>query len=237
MRYDNITEGRFISRPNRFIAQVSINGTVRTVHVKNTGRCRELLVPDAKVYLAGPYPPPRRTAYDLVAVEKVTDRGNILTNMDSQAPNKAAEEWLLTGELFGSDAQVRREYTWGDSRFDFFITAGERRIFLEVKGVTLEKQGTAMFPDAPTERGIKHIRELIRALDEGYEAYLLFVIQMKGATGFTPDEATHPEFASALSDAVNAGVRVLAYDCRVTPGSMTIDAPVRVVKEKFLKTT
>ena len=237
MRYDNITEGRFISRPNRFIAQVSINGTHETVHVKNTGRCRELLVPDGKVYLSGPYPPPRKTAYDLVAVEKVTENGSVLINMDSQAPNKAAEEWLLTGELFGNDAQVRREYTWGDSRFDLFITTGERRIFMEVKGVTLEKQGIAMFPDAPTVRGVKHIRELIRAVDCGYEAYLLFVIQMKGITGFTPDTATHPEFASALSDAVNAGVRVLAYDCSVTPDSMTIDAPVRVMTEKFLKST
>ena len=221
--------GRFISRPNRFIAEVSVNGRTENVHVKNTGRCRELLVPDSKVYLYRSDNTSRKTAYDLVAVEKQTDdRGTVLINMDSQAPNNAVEEWLTEGSLFGRDAEVRREYKWGDSRFDFFIASGERKILLEVKGVTLESGGTAMFPDAPTERGLKHVHELIRCMDHGYEAYIMFVIQMKGVNLFRPNNATHPVFAEALSEAESAGVKILAYDCIVSPDSMRIDSPVKI---------
>lgn len=229
MIYDNITMGRFISRPNRFIAEVSVNGRKETVHVKNTGRCRELLLPDSIVYLSASDNPLRKTLYDLVAVEKITsNRGKLLINMDSQAPNKAVEEWLHEGDLFGKSAYVRREYKWGDSRFDFFVRSGNKQIFLEVKGVTLEENGTALFPDAPTERGLKHIYELIKCMKYGYEAYILFVIQMKGVSVFCPNTTTHPEFAETLAEAERAGVNILAYDCVVRPDSMIIDSPVRI---------
>lgn len=230
MRYRKVIPGRFISRPDRFTAIVLVGGSEEKVHVKNTGRCRELLLPDAAVYLAEADNPDRKTRYDLIAVEKVLDDGSkILINMDSQAPNKAAGEWLRSGGLFGEGASVRSEVRYRDSRFDFYIEQGERRIFLEVKGVTLEREGVAMFPDAPTERGLKHVRELAECINEGYEAYVLFVIQMKGMHLFRPNNATHPQFGEALAEAQRRGVNIAAYDCIVEPDSMTIDSSVDVL--------
>ena len=234
MRYRKVIPGRFISRPDRFTAIVLVGGSEEKVHVKNTGRCRELLLPDASVYLAEADNPDRRTRYDLIAVEKVLDDGSkILINMDSQAPNKAAGEWLRSGGLFGEGASVRSEVRYRDSRFDFYIEQGERRIFLEVKGVTLEREGVAMFPDAPTERGLKHVRELAECINEGYEAYVLFVIQMKGMHLFRPNNATHPQFGEALAEAQRRGVNIAAYDCIVAPDSMTIDQPVDTELEQL----
>ncbi|MBR6982043.1 MAG: DNA/RNA nuclease SfsA [Ruminococcus sp.] len=234
MRYRKVIPGRFISRPDRFTAIVLVGGSEEKVHVKNTGRCRELLLPDASVYLAEADNPDRRTRYDLIAVEKVLDDGSkILINMDSQAPNKAAGEWLRSGGLFGEGASVRSEVRYRDSRFDFYIEQGERRIFLEVKGVTHEREGVAMFPDAPTERGLKHVRELAECINEGYEAYVLFVIQMKGMHLFRPNNATHPQFGEALAEAQRRGVNIAAYDCIVEPDSMTIDQPVDTELEQL----
>ena len=234
MRYRKVIPGRFISRPDRFTAIVLVGGSEEKVHVKNTGRCRELLLPDASVYLAEADNPDRKTRYDLIAVEKVLDDGSkILINMDSQAPNKAAGEWLRSGGLFGEGASVRSEVRYRDSRFDFYIEQGERRIFLEVKGVTLEREGVAMFPDAPTERGLKHVRELAECINEGYEAYVLFVIQMKGMHLFRPNNATHPQFGEALAEAQRRGVNIAAYDCIVAPDSMTIDQPVDTELEQL----
>ncbi|MBR6676900.1 MAG: DNA/RNA nuclease SfsA [Clostridia bacterium] len=229
MRYKNITEAVFKSRPNRFIARVVINGEEHTVHVKNTGRCRELLVPGCRVYLEKSDNPTRKTLYDLVSVEKAVGDEAILINMDSQVVNDVAKEWLKKGFLFSRDARIRREYTYGDSRFDFYIEDNGRRAFLEVKGVTLECGGEARFPDAPTARGEKHLRHLIRALDEGYEAYVLFIIQMKGVVSFTPNVATDPKFSRALSEARAAGVGILAIDCRVEPDSIEADSKVPVI--------
>lgn len=229
MKYANVVPGRFLCRPNRFIAHVEVGGQQVVAHVKNTGRCRELLVPGCTVYLAPAADPARKTKYDLIAVEK--QRGNapaLLINMDSQAPNAAAEEWLRTGALFSGDAVIRREVRHGASRFDFYVEDGGRRAFLEVKGVTLEDNGAVLFPDAPTERGIKHIQELTACLEQGYEAYILFVVQLKGARLFRPNDMTHPAFGAALRAARAAGVHILAMDCRVTPGSMVLDAPVPV---------
>ena len=234
MRYRKVIPGRFISRPDRFTAIVLVGGSEEKVHVKNTGRCRALLLPDASVYLAEADNPDRKTRYDLIAVEKVLDDGSkILINMDSQAPNKAAGEWLRSGGLFGEGASVRSEVRYRDSRFDFYIEQGERRIFLEVKGVTLEREGVAMFPDAPTERGLKHVRELAECINEGYEAYVLFVIQMKGMHLFRPNNATHPQFGEALAEAQRRGVNIAAYDCIVAPDSMTIDQPVDTELEQL----
>lgn len=229
MKYDNITRGRFIKRPNRFIAQVEIqeDGSVReeTVHVKNTGRCQELLVPGAEVYLEKSAVKERKTAYDLIGVKK----GDVLVNMDSNAPNKAVKEWLESGMYFEGVTLVRPETTYGNSRFDFYVEAGERKIFIEVKGVTLEQQSVAMFPDAPSQRAVRHVEELIEAERNGYEAYVLFVIQMKGITCFTPNRKAQPEFADALIRAQQAGVRILAYDCLITLNSMELSDPVPVV--------
>lgn len=229
MKYGKITAGRFISRPNRFIANVEVDGEVQTVHVKNTGRCRELLVPDARVYLEIPDNPARKTKYDLIAVEKQTDRGVMFVNMDSQIPNAAAGEWLKNCGLFSENAVIVREKTFGKSRFDFYIEDSGRKAFLEVKGVTLEYDGVAMFPDAPTERGVKHINELVSCIDAGYEAYILFVIQMKGVRFFRPHDEMHPEFGEALRNAADKGVKILARDCVVTPDSMTVDGEIEVV--------
>ena len=228
MKYKNTVRGKFIERPNRFIAKVDIDGITETVHVKNTGRCKELLVPGCTVYLSVSDNPERRTKYDLVTVEKVTGRGVITVNMDSQMPNSAAEEWLRKGELFSDNAVIKREVKYGTSRFDFYIEDGDTRAFLEVKGVTLENDGAAMFPDAPTERGVKHINELVSCMDDGYESYVLFVIQMKGISEFRPNDVTHREFGDALRHAAAKGVHIIAMDCRVTPDSMTVDSPVRV---------
>lgn len=229
MKYKKIVKGRFIERPNRFIAQVEINGKIETAHVKNTGRCRELLIEDATVYLSESDNTDRKTKYDLVCVEKgQMNYENLLINMDSQIPNAVAEEWLIKGELFSKNATIKREVTYKKSRFDFYIEDGSKKIFLEVKGCTLENDGIARFPDAPTERGVKHINELISCTKEGYEAYILFVIQMKGITHFEPNDATHKAFGDALRKAHNNGVKVLAYDCIVTPESIKIDKEVKV---------
>ena len=229
MTYEHVAEATFLSRPNRFIARVLVNGAEETVHVKNTGRCRELLVSGCTVYLARSDKAGRKTKYDLVAVEKQRQgRAPLRINMDSQAPNDAAGEWLPTSGLFSDGAVIRREVKFGDSRFDFYVEDGRRKAFVEVKGVTLEENGVALFPDAPTERGVKHLRELCRAVEAGYEAYLLLVIQMKDIRLFRPNAATHPAFADRLRAAAEQGVQVLAMDCLVTPESMTVDKPVTV---------
>lgn len=228
MKYENISPGRFIKRPNRFIAEVEIQeaGNVRKerVHVKNTGRCQELLIPGAEVYLEKSAAENRKTAYDLIGVKK----GGVLVNMDSNAPNKAVREWLESGAYFDDVTLVRPETTYGSSRFDFYVEAGERKIFIEVKGVTLEQQSVAMFPDAPSQRAVKHVEELVKATAEGYECYVLFVIQMKGISCFTPNREAQPQFADALMRAQQAGVRILAYDCLVTLNSMVLSDPVPV---------
>ena len=229
MKYDKVVKGRFVSRPNRFIAYVDIDGTLETVHVKNTGRCKELLIPGCTVYLSISNNPNRKTKYDLVATEKQTEEGRILLiNMDSQIPNAVVEEWLKTGSLFSTRAKIIREVTKGNSRFDFYIEDGDRKAFLEVKGCTLENNGVAMFPDAPTERGIKHINELVECVNNGYEAYILFVIQMKGIHVFHPNDETHKAFGDALRRAVKNGVKVIAMDCIVTSDGLNIDSAVEV---------
>lgn len=224
MKYSDIWEGQFESRPNRFIAYVNMNGKSEKVHVKNTGRCRELLTDHATVFLNKSDNPQRSTAYDLVAVKK----GERMINMDSQAPNKAVEEWLLEGGLFKDVLTVRPETTYGNSRFDFYVETPEDKIFIEVKGVTLEQENVVLFPDAPSERAVKHMNELTEAVKEGYKAYILFVVQMENVSYFTPNRNTHPAFADALLKARQAGVKVLAYDCKVTPDSMTIHHPVPI---------
>lgn len=228
MRYKNVKKAKFLARPNRFIAYCEVDGECEVVHVKNTGRCRELLCEGATVYLSVTDNPQRRTKYDLVVVEKVTDRGAVIINMDSQAPNEAAWEWLSSGAVFGKGCTIRREVRYKNSRFDLYVEQGERRAFVEVKGVTLENDGIACFPDAPTERGVKHLGELCAALTDGYEAYILFVVQMKGIHTFTPNDDTHKEFGDALRAAAYSGVKILVYDCTVTPDSMEIDAPVNI---------
>ena len=223
MKYNNIVKGKFISRPNRFIALVDICGETKTVHVKNTGRCKELLIKGSTVYLEKSSNPQRKTGYDLIAVEKKRSNDTLLINMDSQIVNDVAKEWLRQGNLFSKNAKIRREVTYNKSRFDFYIEDGENKIFLEVKGVTLEKDGVASFPDAPTERGIKHLNELSSSMDEGYRAYVLFVIQMKGVTVFKPNDATHKAFGDTLRSVSNSGVLAYAVDCNITPDSIEID--------------
>ena len=224
MQYRSVKKGIFRARPNRFIAHVEVDGAAEVVHVKNTGRCREFLVPGAAVYLEESANPARKTRYDLIAVEK----GDLLVNMDAQAPNKVFQEWAEGGGFLPGLTSLRPETTWGSSRFDFYWEAGERRGFVEVKGVTLEEDGHARFPDAPTERGVKHLEELIRCQDEGYEAAVCFVIQMAGMKDFAPNDVTHPAFGAALRKAAGAGVRVLARECRVTPDRLTMAGPVPV---------
>lgn len=224
MRYEKMEPAVFLERPNRFVAYVERAGRREICHVKNTGRCRELLVPGAELYVQRSDNPARKTALDLIAVKK----GSQWVNMDSQAPNKAAAEWLRQGGLGCRKITIRPEYKYGDSRFDFFLEADGRKAFMEVKGVTLEEDGIARFPDAPTERGVKHIRELIRCLDAGYEAYVFFVIQMKGVRAFEPNDRTHPAFGEALREAAKKGVQILAYDCVVRPDEMSIDQRIEV---------
>lgn len=237
MLYENIVQGTFLERPNRFIAYVELAGKKETVHVKNTGRCKELLKPGATVYLEKSTNPDRKTAYDLVAVQK----GERLINMDSQIPNKVVEEWLWEKELFHDLVLVRPETKYGKSRFDFYLETKEDKIFMEVKGVTLEADGVVRFPDAPSERAVKHVEELIQATEAGYKAYILFVIQMKDVKYFAPNEDTHPEFAEALRKAARAGVRILAYDCHVTEETIKLENAVEVrifsenLKENFRK--
>ena len=279
MKYNQVMPGTFLQRPNRFIAHVEINGREEVCHVKNTGRCRELLIPGCTVYCAASDNPQRKTKYDLIAVEKNIEsqtifantgtpsqnikqspekNSTLLVNMDSQAPNAAVKEWLRSGvSPFGNIDFLKPEYKYGNSRFDFYLecktetkrtgtsskstekveamqapteneTTRSRKIFLEVKGVTLEDNGVVLFPDAPTERGVKHVRELIRCREEGFETYVLFVVQMERALYFTPNRKTHPQFADALCDAQNAGVQLLAFTCKVTPDEMNIDKELKV---------
>lgn len=228
MQYKTILKAVFLSRPNRFIAYVLLNGETAVAHVKNTGRCKELLVPGCTVYLAVSDNPERKTKYDLIAAEKIrAGRAPLLVNMDSQIPNDAAAEWLPVSGLFSERAVIRREFTHGDSRVDFYVEDGQRKAFIEVKGCTLEDGGVALFPDAPTERGVKHLKHLIRAAQDGYECYVLIVIQMKDVSVFRPNEATDPAFAQALREAKEAGVKILAMDCLVQPDEMRIDSPVK----------
>lgn len=224
MKYRHIVQGRFLERPNRFIAYIDIDGCKETVHVKNTGRCKELLIPGAEVYLEKSDNLSRKTQYDLVAVKK----GSFLVNMDSQAPNKVVEEWLKKGELFPDLKSIRPETTYGSSRFDFYVETAQERIFIEVKGVTLEEDGVVSFPDAPSERAVKHVEELVKARKDGYKVYVLFVIQMEDVAYFTPNREHHPKFALALEEAAKEGVEILAYNCMVTPDSLEIHRPVPV---------
>lgn len=224
MRYKETEKAVFLKRPNRFIAEVEIQGKRETVHVKNTGRCKELLIPGAEVILEKSGNPNRKTKYDLICVNK---QGR-LVNMDSQIPNKAAEEWIKKGGLFPEEVTIRPEKKYGNSRFDLYVESPVRRAFVEVKGVTLEENNIVRFPDAPTVRGIKHVEELIHCMEEGYEAYLLLVIQMKGVKKFMPNWDTQPEFGEALIKAEKAGVKILARDCLVTEDTIEIQEEVPV---------
>ena len=215
MVYENVTRAVFLNRPNRFIAEVEIEEKSEIVHVKNTGRCKELLIPGCEVWLTAPGTPNRKTKYDLIAVRKDT---GILFNIDSQAPNKVVKEWL---EAQGYDVIIP-EYTYGDSRIDFYMERGADKYLMEVKGCTLEIDGMGYFPDAPTERGVKHIRELIKAKKAGYYAVLCFVIQMDGVSEVKANVDTHPEFGVALEDAKKAGVEILFLRCHVEPDTLTV---------------
>ena len=227
MNYDAVVAGRFLARPNRFIAYVEVGGEEIVAHVKNTGRCRELLIPGTTVYLQdwGEEHPGRKTRYDVIAVEK----GSLLVNMDAQAPNKVFAEWAQSGRFVEGLTLLRPEVKWGNSRFDFCWEAGERRGFTEVKGVTLEDNGHARFPDAPTQRGVKHLEELILAKEAGYETAVCFVLQMEGMRRFSPNDVTHPAFGDALRRAAQAGVRLLAVECHVTPGTLDITKEVPII--------
>ena len=224
MKYENIVKGEFQDRPNRFIANVLINGKTEVCHVKNTGRCRELLTKGATVYLQKSNNPNRKTKYDLIAVQK----GEKLVNMDSQIVNYVALEYLP--QMFENITYVKPECKYGNSRFDIYVETETDKIFIEVKGVTLENDGVVRFPDAPTERGIKHLKELQKAVIEGYRAYVLFVVQMDNVLCFEPNIETHPEFAETLKLASKNGVQILAYQCNVTPESITIknQIPVKI---------
>ena len=218
MKYNDIYEGVFIERPNRFIAKVNINSEEKICHVKNTGRCRELLTKGARVFLERSSDKSRKTEYDLVAVEK----NGALFNIDSQAPNKVFGEWASEGNFFGDLRLIRPETFFGNSRFDFYLEASDKRIFVEVKGVTLECEGVLLFPDAPTERGAKHLSELIEAKKQGFDAYVFFIIQTPSCKYFTPNAETDPTFARKLREAADAGVGVFALTCTVTPDTLQI---------------
>lgn len=225
MRYKEITEGIFQKRLNRFLAEVRIGGRVCRVHVKNTGRLGELLRPEARVWLEPSDNPNRKTDWSLISVEK----DGQTVNIDSQAPNQIVYDAMTEGRILPGVTAVRREYTFGHSRFDIYAERGSRKILMEVKGVTLNVDGEARFPDAPTERGLKHVKELAKAAAEGYETYIVFVIQMKGIHSFRPNDATMPEFGQALAEASAQGVHIVARDCMVTPGSICLDQPVPVM--------
>ncbi|MBO5955363.1 MAG: DNA/RNA nuclease SfsA [Clostridia bacterium] len=218
MRYENVKEGKFLERPNRFIAYVEIGGEVQVCHVKNTGRCKELLVPGVRVLVQECDNPERKTKYDLIAVYK----GDALFNIDSQAPNKVFGEWLKSGEYFKDITFIKPEKTFGSSRFDFYFEYGGKKAFAEVKGVTLERDGVFLFPDAPTERGVRHIKELIECKAQGYDAFAVFVVQAEGAESFVPNAETHPEFSEVLKRAEKSGVKILCLSCRVTENSLEI---------------
>ena len=233
MRYTNIMAGKFLARPNRFIAHVEIAGREEIVHVKNTGRCKELLLPGATVYVQYFPKGKRKTNYDLIAVEKVVEAGageqqTLLINMDSQAPNKVVQEWLEREEPFGKMTYLKPECRHGASRFDFYLETATKKMFIEVKGVTLEENGVVLFPDAPTERGVKHVQELCHCLEQGYEADIVFVVQMSGMRYFTPNRRTHAAFAEALERAEACGVRMLALSCEVTPESLAINGEIPI---------
>lgn len=227
MEYGTIHRGIFLNRPNRFIANVQLTGQTVVCHVKNTGRCRELLVPGYSVYLEENRSPSRKTAYDLVCVQ----REEKLINLDSQAPNRVVGEFLENGGLLDGITGLHPEYRIGDSRLDFMVQTAQGPFYLEVKGVTLEENGTVLFPDAPTQRGIKHIHELIRLCGVGAQAGIFFVIQMRDVQRFRPNNRTHPEFGQALRQAQRAGVHLYAYDCMVTPRSLQIRKPVPICLE------
>lgn len=224
MQYGKILPARFLARPNRFVARVEAEGQELVCHVKNTGRCRELLVPGATVWLEESPNPNRKTKFDLIAVEK----GERLINMDAQAPNHVFGEWATSGHFREGLTLLRPETTYGSSRFDFYWESSKSRGFVEVKGVTLEEDGVVRFPDAPTLRGVKHLEELVKAHEAGYEAAVCFVIQMGDVRWFAPNDATHPEFGQALRKAATAGVEVLAMDCAVTPQTLTMGKPVPI---------
>jgi sugar fermentation stimulation protein len=228
MKYNKTQTAVFLSRPNRFVAEVLIDGKAEIVHVKNTGRCKELLVNGATVILEKSDNSNRTTQYDLIAVYK----GDRLINMDSYAPNKAFFEYLKSGKYIENITLIKPEKTFGNSRFDFYVETENRKIFIEVKGVTLENNGVVMFPDAPTERGIKHLNELIKAQNEGYETHAVFVVQMENVGYFTPNYATHPLFGETLEKAEKSGVVVKAFDCIVTENSLEINKEVKVILEK-----
>lgn len=225
MRYNNIISGIFKLRPNRFIAHVEIDGNIEICHVKNTGRCKELLTPNAQVFLQRNDNPKRKTKFSLIAVIK----GDRIINMDSQVPNKIIHEWILKGNLFANLILIKPETKYNNSRFDFYIETKEQKAFIEVKGVTLEDNGIVRFPDAPTERGVKHIKELCDAIKDGYESYIIFVVQMKDVLYFEPNAETHKEFAEALKYAKECGVHILALDCEVTKDSINIRKDVEVL--------
>ena len=225
MEYKNVEPAVFLRRPNRFIAHVLRQGHETVCHVKNTGRCRELLVPGATVYIQKADNPHRKTAYDLIAVEK----NGLLINLDAAAPNRVFAEWAAAGHFLPGLTLCRPETTFGDSRFDFYVEAPGLAGFVEVKGVTLEEDGAVYFPDAPTERGVKHLQGLIRAVKTGYRAWVVFVVQLSPARFFAPNDRTHPAFGAALREARAAGVEVLALSCRVTPQSLTVEATIPVV--------
>lgn len=224
MKYENTKRAVFLDRPNRFIAHVDLNGQTETVHVKNTGRCKELLIPGTEVILEESVNPARKTKYDLICVNK----SGRWINMDSQVPNKAAAEWIRAGRFFPEEVTLKTEKVYGNSRFDIYVESPCRKAFIEVKGVTLEENDIARFPDAPTQRGVKHVEELIRCQEDGYEAYLLFVIQMKGIREFEPNWSTHPQFGEVLQKAQNAGVHLLAYDCLIREDYIEIQDPVPI---------
>ena len=232
MEYGKILPGIFQTRPNRFIAHVEIAGRMEVCHVKNTGRCRELLIPGVKVWLEECGSPTRKTKYDLVAVEKMGPEGTLFINMDAQAPNRVFGEWAAAGGLGFVPTLLRPETTYGDSRFDYYWELSQegenRQGFWEVKGVTLEEDRVARFPDAPTLRGAKHLEGLALARQAGYEAGVCFIVQMKGMDYVEPNDATHPEFGSALRRAAGAGVEVLALECRAQPGSLVVTRSIPV---------
>lgn len=225
MRYGTVLPGRFVERPNRFVAVVDTAEGRMICHVKNTGRCRELLLPGARVYLERAENPARKTAYDLIAVEK----GKLLVNMDAQAPNRVFGEWAAAGCFLPDLLALKPEYAYGASRIDFCLETARGPHLVEVKGVTLEENGHARFPDAPTERGVKHIHELRGAVERGLSATLFFVVQMEGMRDVAPNDATHPAFGAALREAAEAGVAVRAFDCAVTPDSIAIRREIPVL--------
>lgn len=224
MIYENILPAIFVDRPNRFIAHVELNGRLEVCHVKNTGRCRELLIPGCRVYVQHQPSPTRKTAYDLIAVEK----GERLLNMDANAPNRVFNEYVRAGRFLRGWSVIRPETTHGDSRFDFYLESPGHRLFAEVKGVTLEDDGVMRFPDAPTERGVKHLEGLARCVQEGYEAWAVFVIQTENVHWMEPNRRTHPAFADAMRQAAQAGVHLLALDCHTEPDRLEICRPVEI---------